>query len=302
MNGDAPLVGIPGDMPRLLESDPDLPDELIDRILDGQAVEASAPLEAHLLAGWVATLRSAAQQSELRGEPSAVAAFLWAKRSSPGRGSSQRQLHPSVRKGIAGAAIVGAISAGGVVAAATGSLPAPLQVAAHVLFGVNSPPADDSGGAEPPSSDVASPLPADVLKPIPNQPPSVGTSTPSASPDPSSGQPEVRAETDALAPAATDTHNAAGQPETAAADAPSTPPESPGGPPAGVEPNGGPPELPGGPPAGVEPNGGPPELPGEPPAGVEPKGAPPESPGGPPAAAVDRSQNPTGMVEQPGEE
>src|SRR4030095_1612234 len=55
MNGDAPLVGIPGDMPRLLESDPDLPDELIDRILDGQAVEASAPLEAHLLAGWVAT-------------------------------------------------------------------------------------------------------------------------------------------------------------------------------------------------------------------------------------------------------
>ena len=131
MSGDAPLVGIPEDMPRLLESDPDLPDELIDRILDGQPVDASAPLEAHLLAEWVATLRSAAQQSELRGEPSAVAAFLWAKRSSPGRGSSQRQLHPSVRKGIAGAAIVGAISAGGVVAAATGSLPAPLQVVAQ---------------------------------------------------------------------------------------------------------------------------------------------------------------------------
>ena len=176
MSGDAPLVGIPEDMPRLLESDPDLPDELIDRILDGQPVDASAPLEAHLLAEWVATLRSAAQQSELRGEPSAVAAFLWAKRSSPGRGSSQRQLHPSVRKGIAGAAIVGAISAGGVVAAATGSLPAPLQVVAHVLFGAHPPPADDSGGDEPTGSDFASPLPADVLKPIPNQPSSVGTS------------------------------------------------------------------------------------------------------------------------------
>ncbi|MET0641487.1 MAG: hypothetical protein ABWZ36_03215, partial [Jiangellaceae bacterium] len=74
--------------------------------------------------------------------------------------------------------------------------------------------------------------------------------------------------TDALAPAATDAHSTAGLPETAAADAPSTPPESPGGPPAGVE----------------------------------PKGARPESPGGPPAAAIDLSQDPTGMVEHPGEE
>jgi hypothetical protein len=319
VSGDAPSVGFPENMPRLLESDPDLPDELIDRILDGQPVDASAPLEAHLLAAWVATLRSAAQQSELRGEPSAVAAFLWAKKSSPRQGSSQRQLHPSVRKGIAGAAIVGAISAGGVVAAATGSLPAPLQVVAHVLFGVHSPPADDSGGEEPTSSDFASPLPADVLKPIPHQPPSVGTPTPSASSDPAAGQPDVRADTDALAPAATDTHNEAGQPETAAAHAPSTPPESPGGPPAGVEPRGGPPESPGGPPAGVEPKGGPPESPGgppagvepnrgppesprEPPAGVEPNGAPPESPGEPPAAVADLSQDPTGMVEQPGQE
>ena len=302
MSGDAPLVGLPEDMPRLLESDPDLPDELIDRILDGQAVDASAPLEAHLLAGWVATLRSAAQQNELRGEPSAVAAFRSAKTSSPGRRSRQRQLHPSVRKGIAGAAIVGAISAGGAVAAATGSLPAPLQVVAHVLFGAHPPPADDPGGDEPTGSDFASPLPADVLKPIPNQPSSVGTPTPSASPDPASAQPDVRAETDALAPAATDTHSTASQPETAAADAPSTPPESPGGPPAGVEPRGGPPESPGGPPAGVEPKGGPPESPGGPPAGVEPKGAPPESPDGPPAGAVDLSQAPTGAVEQPGEE
>ena len=121
-------------------------------------------------------------------------------------------------------------------------------------------------------------------------------------PDPASGQPDVRAETDALAPAATDTYSTASQPETAAAHAPSTPPESPGGPPAGVEPKGGPPESPGGPPAGVEPKGGPPESPGEPPAGVEPRGAPPESPDGPPAAAVDLSQAPTGTVEQPGEE
>jgi hypothetical protein len=302
MSGDVPLVGIPEDMLRLLESDPDLPDELIDRILDGQPVDASAPLEAHLLAAWVATLRSAAKQSELRGEPSAVAAFLWAMRSSPGQGSSQRQLHPSVRKGIAGAAIVGAISAGGVVAAATGSLPAPLQVVAHVLLGVHPPPADDSGGDEPTGSDFASPLPADVLKPIPNQPPSVGSPTPSASPDPASGQPDVLVETDALAPAATDTHSTAGQPETAAAHVPSTPLESPGGPSAGVEPNGGPPESPGGPPAGVEPNGGPPESPGRAPAGVEPNSAPPESPDGPPAAAIDRSQDPTGMVEQPGQE
>ena len=302
MSGDAPLVGIPGDMRRLLEDDPDLPDELIDRILDGQPVDASAPSEAHLLAEWVATLRSAAQQSELRGQPSAVAAFLWAKRSSPGRGSNQRQLHPSVRKGIAGAAIVGAISAGGVVAAATGSLPAPLQVVAHVLFGAHPPPADDPGGDEPTDSDFGSPLPADVLKPIPNQPPFVGTSTPSASPDPASGQPDVRAEADALAPATTDADSTASEAETAAAHAPSTPPESPGEPPAGVEPTSGPPESPGGPPAGVEPRGAPPESPGEPPADVEPRGAPPESPDGPPAGAVDLSQAPTGTVEQSGEE
>jgi hypothetical protein len=302
MSGDAPLIGMPEDMPRLLESDPALPDELIDRILDGQPADASAPLEAHLLAGWVATLRSAAQQSELRGQPSAVAAFLWAKRSSPGRGSSQRQLHPSVRKGIAGAAIMGAISAGGVVAAATGSLPAPFQVVAHVLFGVQPPSADDSGGDGPTGRDFASPLPADVLKPIPNQPLSVGTSTPSASPDPASGQPDVLGETDPQAPAAADTHRTASEPETAAARAPSAPPESPDGPSAGVEPKGAPPESLGGPPAGVEPKGAPPETPGEPPAGVEPKGAPPESPGGPQAAAIDRSQDPTGTVEQPGEE
>ena len=302
MSGDAPLVGIPGDMRRLLEDDPDLPDELIDRILEGQPVDASAPSEAHLLAEWVATLRSAAQQSELRGEPSAVAAFLWANRSSPGRESGRRQLHPSVRKGIAGAAIVSAISAGAVVAAATGSLPAPLQVVAHVLFGAHPPPADDPGGDEPTGSHFGSPLPADLFKPIPNQPPSVGTSTPSASPDPASGQPDVWAEADALAPATTDADSTASEAETAAAHAPSTPPESPGEPPAGVEPTSGPPESPGEPPAGVEPRGAPPESPGEPPADVEPRGAPPESPDGPPAAAVDLSQAPTGTVEQSGEE
>jgi hypothetical protein len=305
---DPPVAEIPDDRRFPF---PALRDELIDRILCGQPIDSSAPEEAHLLAEWVATLRRPARPGELRGEPWVVAAFLWAVRYSGARESNRRQLRPSVRAGIAGAAIVGAISAVGVAAAATGSLPVPLQAVAHVLFGAPPPSADDSGGDEPTGSAGTFRLPADLRTPIPSQPPPVGISMPSTPPEPAPGQPDVSAEKSALAPTATDTYGTTGLQETAPALAPSEPPESSGGPPADVEPKGAPPESPkppGGPPADVGPKAAPPaqpESPGGPPAQVERKAALPRQPnevGNPPAPAVDLSQGRTAMAEQPGKE
>jgi hypothetical protein len=274
---------------------PALPDELIDQILRGQPIDMKAPREAHLLAEWVEALRRPARPNELRGAPLAVAAFRWAKSPSGRPVSRPRRLRIPMRVVIAGAAVLGALSAGVAVAAANGSLPAPLQVVAHVLFGAPAPSAANAGGHRPAGSTGVIELPAEFHPLVPSQPPPVGTSTPSAPSDPPSSQPDASPGTSVLAPTSTDTNSMASQPETKPADTPQL--ESPGGPHADVEPKAAHPAQP--------------ESPGGRPADVEPKAAhpaQPESPGAPadvgevvisPAPAVDLEQDPTGMGKPP---
>jgi hypothetical protein len=311
------------------DDSPALSDELIDRILRGQPIDTKAPREAHLLAEWVDELRRPARPGELRGASMAVADFLWAKRSSRRPVSRPRQKRIPIRAGIAGAAVLGAVGGGVAVAAATGSLPAPLQAVAHVLFGAPSPSAGDASGNPPAGRAPSIQLPAEAPTPVPSQPPAVGISTPAASPEPASGHPDVSAETISLAPKGTDPDSTAIQQGTAPVDTRSGQPESPGRPAAepthkgepsaDVRPRSGrtPPrrERLSRPPTDVEPEGAPRESTGGPPANVEPKAAPPERPkapgrsaadveeaGTPPAPAVEMSKDPTEVVEQPGEE
>jgi hypothetical protein len=313
------------------DGSPALPDELIDQILRGQPIDIKAPREAHLLAEWVEALRRPARPNELRGAPLAVAAFRWAKSPSGRLVSRPRQLRIPMRIGVAGAAVFGALIAGVAVAAATGSLPAPLQAVAHVFFGAPAPSAGKAGGNDPAGSAGVIELPAEFPPLIPSHPPPVGTSTPSASPDPASGQPDVSTEPSALAPKGTDTHSAAGRQGAIPGDTTSEQPESSGGPAAEATPKDEhqadvrpettptPPRArPGGRPADQEPKGPPsaevepqatplvrPETPGPPPRDVERKAGPPadvEDAGTPPAPAVELSEDPTKVVEQRGEE
>jgi hypothetical protein len=319
---------------------PTLPDELIDQILRGQPIDIRAPREAHLLAEWVETLRRPARPSELRGAPLAVAAFRWAKSPSARLISRPRRLRIPMRVVIAGAAaVLGALGAGVAVAAATGSLPAPLQAVAHVLFGAPAPSAGNADGHSPADSTGVIESPAEFPPPVPGHQPPVGTSTPGASPETASGQADVTTEPSGLAPEETDTHSTAGQQWATRSATPSEQPESTsspaadatpkherpadverptsastprrersGGPPVDVEPKGAPPapaERPGGPVTEVEPQDEAQKPAGGPPADVEPLTAPPERPKSPASSladAADLSHDPMQKVEHPGEE
>jgi hypothetical protein len=332
-SGDPPEVETAEDV-RLRGPDLALPDELIERILRGEPIDAAAAPDARLLAAFVATLQRAGQPGELGGQAAAVAAYRWALKNRASRAHARRRTRPSVRAGIAGAAVVGALGAGAVVAAATGSLPAPLQTVAHVLFGAP-PPAEHPGGDESPAGAEATEPSTDKLTPIPSPSPRVGISAPAAPPTPMSGQSGSSPGAIAVGPAEPEANGALGpqtgtlfaegpaaSPATHPDSAPSTPSASPSGsspanakpkgaPPAHPEPAGGPPadvEPKGAPPAPVEPRATPPERPEPPevpapPANVEPKAGPPADvarAGNPPAPAVELPADPTEVVEQPG--
>jgi hypothetical protein len=134
------------DIPR---GDPALPEEVVDRVLCGQPVGAGVAPEALVLAELVTALRRPARPVELRGAASAVAAYRREVTACALEEQRHRRLRPSVSARIVAAALVGSVGMGGVaVAAVNGSLPAPLQHFAHVLFGAPAVPADDDRGGD----------------------------------------------------------------------------------------------------------------------------------------------------------
>jgi hypothetical protein len=142
-------------------SDSALPDELVDRILRGEPVDAGAAPEALALAGMVTTLRRPARPVELRGAASAVAAYRREMTTCALEEPRHRRLRPYVSARIVAAVFAGSLGMGGIaVAAVDGSLPDPLQHLAHVLFGAPPAPADDDrGGDEAGGTDPVPTLP-----------------------------------------------------------------------------------------------------------------------------------------------
>jgi hypothetical protein len=114
------------DMHRPLEAAPPVADQdLLDRLLDGRLDPASAPPHYRRLVRLLAAMTAPAVPQELAGERLAMASFAAARRSHPPTLSSRRT--PVTRKVLtmkaAAAALVAALSLGGVAAAASGLLP-----------------------------------------------------------------------------------------------------------------------------------------------------------------------------------
>jgi hypothetical protein len=154
--GDPSWEEVPANLLHLSGRDSALPDELVDRILRDEPVDAGAAPEALALAGMVTTLRRPARPVELRGAASAVAAYRREMTTRALKEQRHRRLRPSVSARIVAAVFAGSLGMGGMaVAAVDGSLPAPLQHFAHVLFGAPPAPADDdrsgdeAGGTDP---------------------------------------------------------------------------------------------------------------------------------------------------------
>jgi hypothetical protein len=159
--GDPFWAEVPANVSHLSGRDSALPDELVDRILRAEPVEAGAAPEALALAGMVTTLRRPARPVELRGAASAVAAYRREVTAYALKEQRHRRLSPSVSARIVAAVFAGSLGMGGIaVAAVDGSLPAPLQHFAHVFFGAPPAPVDDDrGGDDAGGTDPAPTLP-----------------------------------------------------------------------------------------------------------------------------------------------
>jgi len=147
--GDPSWEEVQANVLHLSGRDSALPDELVDRILRSEPVDVGAAPEALALAGMVTTLRRPARPVELRGAASAVAAFRREMTTCAPKDQRHRRLRPYVSARIVAAVFAGSLGMGGIaVAAVDGSLPAPLQQLAHVLFGAPPAPADDDRGGD----------------------------------------------------------------------------------------------------------------------------------------------------------
>jgi hypothetical protein len=147
--GDPSWEEVQANVLHLSGRDSALPDELVDRILRSEPVDVGAAPEALALAGMVTTLRRPARPVELRGAASAVAAFRREMTTCAPKDQRHRRLRPYVSARIVAAVFAGSLGMGGIaVAAVDGSLPAPLQHLAHVLFGAPPAPADDDRGGD----------------------------------------------------------------------------------------------------------------------------------------------------------
>ncbi len=142
---------MPESLLRLPGPDAVLPDRMVAGILCGRPVRVGAPPEALALADLVAALRLPARPDELRGEDTALAAFRQAMSTDADLEEQRsRPMRRSVGQKMAAVALAASLGMGGVAAAAAdGSLPAPLQDIAHVLFGAPPAEPDGTGGGDP---------------------------------------------------------------------------------------------------------------------------------------------------------
>lgn len=264
--------------------EPALPGMVIDQILGGEPVGAEAAPEARALVVWVATLQQPARPGELRGQATAVAAYAWAAKTHAVRARSSPGMRPAVSAKAVAAALVGVVGMGGIAAAADGSLPAPMQHIAHVLFGAP-PPAGDTGSDDPTGGSAPVPMPTDMSASTPRQYLSPVTSVrgaPTELPVSEPGQPNDLAQPGAAGPTTDGSTTTVGPSGSDHAE-PVSPAEQAGGPPTthsaphehqgGSHEHQGPPEQPGAPeqPGSPEEPGRPeqarqPEQPAEPPA------------------------------------
>jgi hypothetical protein len=153
---------------RRLSANPDadplaLDDETVERLLTGELSPAQAPPGYAEVAALLAATAAPPTPDELAGEAAALAELRVANR--PGRAvvGFRRAARPPRRRrvGLLAAALVGALAMGGVAAAATGHVPAPLRDAARSI-GATVDGADPAPPAPPGSSAASGPTPSSV--------------------------------------------------------------------------------------------------------------------------------------------
>jgi hypothetical protein len=150
----------PADMPRS-PANPDadplaLDDETLERLLTGELSPAQAPPGYAEVAALLAATAAPPTPDELAGQAAALAELRAATRPQRAVVGLRRAARPPRRRrvGLLAAALVGALAMGGVAAAATGNLPAPVrQITRSILGGVDSaepaPPAPPGSGTAP---------------------------------------------------------------------------------------------------------------------------------------------------------
>jgi hypothetical protein len=120
-----------------------------DRLLAGDLAPAEAPGPYSRVAQVFAVAAAPPRDVEIAGEDAAVAAFRAARRSAHAPAPSRRRslLTKFLGAKAAALAVAGAVSVGGVAAAATGSLPTQAQQAAHDVLGGLGVPSPDASAA-----------------------------------------------------------------------------------------------------------------------------------------------------------
>ena len=283
---ETPWDEMPENLSDIPRGDEALPEGVVDRVLCGEPVGAGVAQEALVLAELVTALRQPARPVELRGEAAAVAAYRREMRAHSGREGPAPRLRPYVSARIVAAVFAGSLGMGGIaVAAVDGSLPAPLQDLAHVLFGAPVAPADDDRGGDGAGGPDPVPSLPDTSSLGSRESPGTATSTVPADPAASDDLVEPGGETQVGAPG---TSSATGAADSDATD--STSPELAGAAPSADGHPAGAPRSPGGPPLEDHPTGPPSEPPAlptpsapqaSPPAPAAPASVVPPEPGGP---------------------
>jgi hypothetical protein len=189
---------------------PSLDEVAAERLLHGQRPSAGASTDEQVLSDLLAAVSAPPSARELSGEARAVAAFAATRPATTGPRHARRvirrhrpALRPRVSHGIAAAAALGALTLGGVAAAAyTGSLPSSVQRLAHEHIGA---PPQDRPHSRPVSTHRSHTRPASTA--LRASRPAIGGGKPGLSavtPRPSASRSSPRAAPPSLSPSATD--------------------------------------------------------------------------------------------------
>jgi hypothetical protein len=131
-----------------------LDDETVERLLRGELPPAQAPPGYAEVAALLAATTAPPSPQELSGQAAALAELRSVTRRRRAAGTQRFTGPPRRRRaGLAAVVLVGAVATGGVAAAATGRLPAPVRDAARTVL----TPWDDRAPTAPPGSPGAQP-------------------------------------------------------------------------------------------------------------------------------------------------
>jgi hypothetical protein len=132
-----------------------LDDETVERLLRGELSPAQVPPGYAEVAALLAAATAPPSPGELSGQAAALVELRAATRRRRAAAGTRRLAGPPRRRraGLAAVVLVGAVATGGVAAAATGHLPAPVREAARTVLA----PLDDRTPPAPPGSSGAPP-------------------------------------------------------------------------------------------------------------------------------------------------